>query len=89
VPTATCCPACTAGQMCLNNGTCTLVCAAPDFFCPGINCGCFGGGVETPDHCITLESECPTKSCASTADCPPGFVCKNCGGNNRCRQLCA
>jgi hypothetical protein len=70
------CATCPAGQQCIGNGSCAIVCAASGD-CPG-GSGCSNPSVEGARHCIAGPLT-PPVTCATTADCPPGSHCQDIG----------
>ena len=76
-----------AGQQCLSNGSCAIVCgdAADCLF----GCGCSDPNSEGARHCIGGRLEPMPVPCTRTADCPRGFHCQGLGeGKTVCVALC-
>jgi hypothetical protein len=80
------CNACAAGQQCLGNGSCAIVCTTNND-CTGSCNGCSNPSVEGEHHCI-VGPLIPTVTCTTTDDCPPGSHCQNIGVPV-CISLCA
>jgi hypothetical protein len=78
------CSTCPAGQQCLSNGSCAIVCD-DNADCTGGN-GCSNPSVEGARHCIT-QTLLPLVPCPSTADCPPGSHCQDIGFGGICIGL--
>jgi len=79
------CSACPAGQHCIGNGSCAVVCD-DHADCSGACGGCSHPDTEGARHCV---SNATNISCSSTADCPPGFHCQDLGAMTKiCIQLC-
>jgi hypothetical protein len=80
------CSTCAAGQTCLSNGSCAIVCAV-NGDCTG-GCGCSNPSVEGTRHCIG-DLVRPEAFCTSTTDCPPGAHCQNIGAaSSVCISVC-
>jgi hypothetical protein len=79
------CASCAAGQQCLSNGSCAIVCAV-NGDCSG--CGCSNPSVEGAQHCIS-DLVRPQVLCTSTTDCPPGSHCQDIGAaSSVCISVC-
>jgi hypothetical protein len=80
------CATCAAGQTCLSNGSCAIVCAGqPD--CSG-SCGCSNPSVEGAQHCIG-DFVRPEVRCTSTTECPSGSHCQELApGVGVCISVC-
>jgi hypothetical protein len=79
------CATCAAGQQCLSNGSCAIVCAV-NGDCSG--CGCSNPSVEGAQHCIG-DLVRPEVLCTSTTDCPPGSHCQDIGAaSSVCISVC-
>jgi hypothetical protein len=68
------CTTCAAGQKCLSNGSCAIVCT-DNVDCPSTCDGCSNPSVEGERHCIA-GLLVPQVLCTSTTDCPPGAHCQ-------------
>jgi len=81
------CATCAAGQQCLSNGSCAIVCT-DNADCPSTCGGCSNPDVEGAHHCIG-DFVRPEVFCTSTTDCPPGSHCQNIGAaSSVCISVC-
>jgi hypothetical protein len=82
------CAMCAAGQQCLSNGSCAVVCD-DNADCSGTGCnGCSNPSIEGARHCISGPFS-PDVLCTTTLDCPPGSHCQDIGAaSNFCIRLC-
>lgn len=79
------CATCPTGQVCLDNGSCAIACAANND-CGA--CGCSNASIEGAHHCIAGPLD-PITTCTATTDCPPGSHCQDIGNGGVCIELCA
>jgi hypothetical protein len=80
------CATCAAGQRCLSNGSCAIVCIK-SADCP-VGCGCSAASVEGAQHCVVVAPPSSVQ-CTSTLDCPPGAQCQDIGAATKeCVAVC-
>ncbi|MDF3042368.1 MAG: hypothetical protein K0Q71_5074, partial [Thermomicrobiales bacterium] len=60
------CATCAAGQQCLSNGSCAIVCIE-SAVCP-VGCGCSAASVEGAQHCVVANQPSFLPPCTSTLD---------------------
>ena len=88
------CEACPPGSTtCTVNGSCSRPCTNSED-CGNLTnigpcAGCSATNTEGTAACIAHLPDCPTQTCASTAECPRGYQCQPCdGGPPVCFPLC-